>query len=100
MRMIVKGVSPCWYVSVTLLASEWSLSTGRLQRGIVVFVCLCGFPALELNGFGVGVPFTVPIAIATVVIGGAAGGALICPRPVTAGLIGGLIAGLSGFLAV
>jgi hypothetical protein len=73
----------------------------RLQTtGIVVFVLLCGVPALELNGFGVGIPFSLPAALACAAVGGAVGGMMMCPRPILAGLIGGLLAGPFGLVAV
>jgi hypothetical protein len=31
--------------------------------GTFVFVALCGLPALEMSGFGFGIPFTVPTAV-------------------------------------
>lgn len=68
--------------------------------GIVVFVVLCGMPALELTGFGFEIPITLPIALVCSVIGGSIGGLLMCPKPWQAGLIGGLVAGPLGLLAV
>src|SRR5262245_32291042 len=73
----------------------------RLQSlGIVVFVFLCGFPALEMTGFGFGLPISPSIALASATLGGALGGLMICRRPLLAGLIGGLMAGPIGLLAV
>jgi ABC-type phosphate transport system permease subunit len=74
--------------------------TTQQKLGIVVFVALCGFPALEMNGFGFRIPITPPYAFASAAIGGALGGALVCRRPLLAGLIGGLIAGPLGMAAV
>ena len=73
---------------------------GLHTAGILVFVVLCGFPALEMNGFGFGIPFSLRTALACAAIGGAVGGLLICPRPFPAGLIGGLLAGPVGLIAV
>ena len=73
----------------------------RLQTaGMFVFIILCGFPALEMNGFGFGLPITLPTAMICAFIGGAVGGAMICPRPIAAGFIGGLIAGPVGLLTL
>lgn len=72
-----------------------------LQKvGLIIFVFLCGIPGMEMNGFGVGIPLTLPVALACATIGGAVGGMLICSRPLVAGLIGGLFAGPFGLLAV
>jgi peptidoglycan/LPS O-acetylase OafA/YrhL len=68
--------------------------------GFAIFVLLCGFPALELNGFGFGIPLSLPTALACATIGGAVGGVLMCRRPWVAGLSGGLLAGPLGLLAV
>ncbi len=70
------------------------------NMGYVVFALLCGVPGLEMSGFGIGIPINFPIALACATIGGIVGGALICPRPIAAGLIGGAIAGPLGLLAV
>jgi Na+/proline symporter len=73
----------------------------RLQNvGMLVFVLLCGVPALEMNGFGFGLSLTFPMALGCATLGGAVGGILLCPRPLAAGLIGGLLAGTLGLLAV
>jgi hypothetical protein len=74
--------------------------TGLQKAGILVFVFLCGIPALEMNGFGFGIPFSPLSAFACATLGGAVGGMMICPRPILAGLIGGLLAGTLGFAAV
>lgn len=74
--------------------SQWQM------YGIYVFVFFCGVPALELNGFGFGIPLTLSTAIACATIGGAVGGCMICSRPLVAGLVGGLVAGPVGLLAV
>jgi len=73
----------------------------RLQTaGTVLFVLLCGVPSLEMNGFGLGIPFSLPAALACAAVGGAVGGMMMCPRPILAGLIGGLLAGPFGLVAV
>jgi hypothetical protein len=74
--------------------------TGLQKAGIAVFVLLCGIPALEMNGFGFGIPFSPLSAFACATVGGAVGGLMICSRPMLAGLIGGLLAGTIGFAAV
>ena len=72
----------------------------RLQNmGMLVFVLLCGVPALEMNGFGFGLSLTLPMALGCATLGGVVGGILLCPRPVLAGLIGGLLAGPLGLIA-
>jgi ABC-type tungstate transport system substrate-binding protein len=53
-----------------------------------------------MNGFGFGIPFSPLSAFACATLGGAVGGMMICPRPMLAGLIGGLLAGTLGFAAV
>ncbi len=68
--------------------------------GMFVFMILCGFPALEMNGFGLGLNITLPTALICAFIGGAVGGAMICPRPMAAGFFGGLIAGPVGLLTL
>ena len=68
--------------------------------GLIIGVVFCGLPAMELNGFGLGIPLTLDIALLCAIAGGAVGGILICPRPLIAGLVGGLLAGPAGLLAV
>ncbi len=68
--------------------------------GILIFVFACGIPALELNGFGFGIDFSLETALLIAIIGGALGGLLICFRPWLAGVVGGLIAGPLGLYAV
>ena len=70
------------------------------NNGIICFVFLCGVPALEINGFGFGLPFTLATALCCATLGGLVGGAMVCPRPIGAGLVGGLVAGPIGLLAV
>jgi len=70
------------------------------QAGLLVFVFLCGLPALEMNGFGIGFPISLQTGITCATLGGLVGGALICSRPLYAGIIGGLLAGPAGLLAV
>ena len=67
---------------------------------MLIFVFLCGVPALEMNGFGFGIPFTLPVAILCSAVGGIVGGALVCPRPLLAGVVGGIMAGPLGLIAV
>ena len=66
--------------------------------GLMIFVVLCGVPALELNGFGFGIRLTFSTAILCSAIGGIVGGALICRRPLLAGAIGGAVAGPLGLI--
>ena len=74
--------------------------TGGQKVGLVLGVVLCGLPAMELNGFGFGIPITLDIALLCAIVGGAVGGMLICPKPLIAGLVGGLLAGPAGLLAL
>ncbi len=74
--------------------------TGLQKVGIYVFVLFCGIPAAEINYSTLGIPFSLPSALACATVGGAVGGLLLCPRPILAGLIGGLIAGPPGLVAV
>lgn len=74
---------------------SWAATIGAL-----LFVGLCGMPALELTGFGFGLPITLNQALLCSLGGGAVGGMLLCRKPVLAGLIGGVIAGPMGLLAV
>src|SRR5437867_3419658 len=74
--------------------------TKSQQIGFLVFAFLCGIPALELNGFGFGIPFSLATALICASIGGIVGGILVCPRPFFAGMIGGLLAGPLGLVAV
>jgi hypothetical protein len=74
--------------------------TGVQKFGILVFLVLCAFPALELNKFGVGIDMSLETALICSAVGGAIGGVLMCSRPFMAGLIGGLIAGPLGLTAV
>ena len=66
----------------------------------MVFVFLCGIPALEVNGFGFGMNLSLTTAVICACVGGIIGGAMMCSRPVIAGIVGGLIAGPVGLLAV
>lgn len=70
------------------------------QLGILVFVLLCGIPAMEMNGFGFGLKLDLTTSLGLAALGGVLGGALLCPRPLLAGLMGGLLAGPAGLLAV
>lgn len=64
--------------------------------GGMVFFLLCMVPALEINGFGFGLPISVPAAFVCSTIGGVLAGGLICSRPIIAGIVGGVIAGPLG----
>ncbi|HEY2882508.1 MAG TPA: hypothetical protein VGJ15_08745 [Pirellulales bacterium] len=70
------------------------------KLGFLVFVIFCGLPAAAMNGFfgGWDIPFTAALVSAT--LGGIVGGVLICPKPWSAGFVGGLLAGPVGLLAV
>lgn len=70
------------------------------KAGLLVFVFLCGLPALEMNGFGIGFPISLQTGITCATLGGLIGGAMVCSRPLYAGIIGGLLAGPAGLLAV
>lgn len=74
--------------------------SGKQNAGVIVMVALCGFPALELSGFGFGLPLTFEHAMLLATLGGLIGGALLCSNPIHAGIIGGLIAGPLGLYAV
>jgi hypothetical protein len=74
--------------------------TGLQVAGFIFFVVFCGLPALEMTGFGFGIPLSLSTALLLALIGGAVGGALICPKPFLAGIIGGTLAGPAGLLAV
>src|SRR4051812_5558656 len=74
--------------------------TAAQKIGMTIGVVLCGLPAMELNGFGFGVPITLDLALLCAIVGGAVGGILICPKPMIAGLAGGLLAGPGGLLAI
>jgi len=68
--------------------------------GIFVFVVLCGFPAMELGGFGFNFPITFHTGLYCSIAGGVIGGAMIGRKSLLAGILGGLVAGPLGFLAV
>ncbi|MFO0976721.1 MAG: hypothetical protein U0996_10010 [Planctomycetaceae bacterium] len=70
------------------------------KAGLLVFVFLCGLPALEMNGFGIGIPISLQTGVTLATLGGLVGGALVCSKPLYAGIIGGLLAGPAGLLAV
>ena len=80
-------------------AKQPSLSRSQ-TLGLIIFFPLCGLPALEIPGFGFGIPITLPSGLIIAGVGGAVGGALICPRPILAGLVGGLAAGPVGLFAL
>lgn len=70
------------------------------KAGILVFVFLCVFPSLAMNGFLFGLSFSLPAALVCATVGGAVGGVSLCPRPMLAGIVGGLLTGHLGLLAV
>lgn len=74
--------------------------SGLQQAGLFVFIFLCGVPAMELNGFGFGLPITFQTGLFCATLGGLIGGVMICRKPLFAGIIGGLLAGPAGLLAV
>ena len=76
---------------------EWTMGQ---NVGLLFFVFLCGIPGLELAGFGFGLPITMPAALLCASLGGLIGGALVCPKPIAAGLLGGLVAGPLGLICV
>jgi len=68
--------------------------------GSLVFLFFCILPPLVMNGFLLDLPLNWPLVFICSIIGGAFGGALMCPRPVVAGFVGGLIAGPLGLTAL
>src|SRR5262245_64853676 len=84
---------------MTTPAEQKKLSSWQ-TTGILLFVFFCGLPALEMNGFGFGMDISLTTALISAAAGGVIGGILICPRPWLAGLIGGLLSGTVGMLAV
>lgn len=74
--------------------------SGVQQAGLFVFIFLCGVPAMELNGFGFGLPITFQTGLFCATLGGLIGGVMVCHKPLFAGIIGGLLAGPAGLLAV
>lgn len=72
-----------------------------VQRlGILVFVFCCGIPAMEINGYGMGLITSMPFGLLLATLGGMVGGAMVCSSPIAAGMIGGVLAGPMGLLAV
>lgn len=78
--------------------NDWNRGTSGQIAGLMVLVFVVGCPALELAGFGFGIPLKLSIALPVVTVGGAIAGALIIRFHRIAGLVGGLIGGPSGFL--
>jgi hypothetical protein len=76
---------------------EWPASK---KAGLVISILSCVLPALTLNGFGLEIRLGMPLALGIAVVGGALGGILLCRRPLRAGLVGGLLTGPCGLMAV
>jgi len=75
--------------------TETDLTSGQ-KVGIGVCTLTCMLPALEVAGFGFGLSMSLREGLVIASIGAAIGGAMLCPRPIIAGLIGGLLSGLCG----
>ncbi|PHS13735.1 MAG: hypothetical protein COA78_06490 [Blastopirellula sp.] len=59
------------------------------------------FASIGYCGFDADAPFlSFGTAFLMALVGGAIGGGLICPNPLPAGIVGGLIAGPTGLIAV
>ena len=72
--------------------------------GIVILVLTVGAPAMNYAGFqglmGLKLNWDLATCLAVATVGGAIGGALLGDKHLIAGLIGGLLAGPGGFLAL
>jgi len=82
-------------VEMTGKTTETDLTSGQ-KVGIGVCTLTCMLPALEVAGFGFGLSMSLREGLVIASIGAAIGGAMLCPRPIIAGLIGGLLSGLCG----
>ncbi len=71
------------------------MSNIRLRLGALIFVFMCGIPAME-----VGNNLSLASALMISALGGLIGGSLMCPKPLIAGALGGLAAGPPGLVAV
>lgn len=78
--------------------NDWNRGTNGQVAGLLVLVFAVGCPALELAGFGFGIPLKLSIALSLVTLGGAVAGALLFRSHRIAGLVGGFVGGPSGFL--
>ncbi|MAT13900.1 MAG: hypothetical protein CMJ46_01365 [Planctomyces sp.] len=74
--------------------------SGFQQLGMGVLIFCCGFPGLELSGFGFGLPITLQTAILISLGGGLLGGSLLSKKSKFWGGICGLLAGPLSVLAV
>lgn len=70
------------------------------KLGFLIFAIFCGLPAAAINGFFGGWDISLTAALISATLGGIIGGVLICPKPWSAGFVGGLLAGPIGLLAV
>jgi hypothetical protein len=69
--------------------------------GLLIFIFVCGLPAVLMNGFFVeDIQLSLPVALVIAAVGGLVGGAMMCHQPLAAGLVGGLLAGPLGLLAL
>lgn len=77
----------------------------KLQNiGVAILALTIGTPALDYAGFqvlfGYHLDWSLPVCLVVATIGGAVGGALLADKHFVAGLMGGLLAGPGGFLAL
>src|SRR5262245_47312826 len=74
--------------------------SGLQAVGLILFVFGAGFPGASMAGFFGGPWFDLPTGLLIAAAGGAIDGALLAPTHRVAGLIGGLVAGPLGLLAL
>jgi hypothetical protein len=70
------------------------------KAAVVVFVVMCGWPALEMNGFGFGLHISFLMALILATVGGVLSGVMVCPQSILAGILGGFVAGSGGLCAL
>ncbi len=91
--LIVTGV-------IVISGIFWGEYLDKRGVSVLVFLFLCGFPALIMNDFLLDIAFPWSAAFTCATIGGTVGGLLMCPRPMLSGLIGGFLAGNIALAAV